>query len=1103
MQHQREGDLARAEPMYREVLAAEPGNIVSSHLLGSILLQTNRNEAAVALLEDAVARQPQQAILFANLGEAHRRCGRATQAGQSLRRAIALKPDLAEAHYTLGLTLLAESAAEDAIGCFERTVALKPSLAVAYAKLSCALVAAGRIDEAATVCERGLAVDANFADAHNQLGIARAEQGRIDDAIACFRRTLELRPDHTLASGNLVACLRLQAGDTADSDARELRHLEEQALARTSAHRRPFANDRDPDRRLRVGLLSPALRNDACFLVPLLEHRDGAPIEVFWYSLGKAPEDLTRRIRESVDHYRDISRTSDEEALNAIRRDRVDVLVERPTRLGQDRTTLFARKGAPVHVAWGPEPGAPTLDAMALDLVCYDPLTRQPEVGPLPAARTGRVTFGCLSAFAQTNHPVFAVWAQVLAAVPGSRMILRAPSGESRARASEAFSRAGVDGGRIEFVPDRSRAEDFATYQRIDIVLDTFPARGHATSLDAFWMGVPVVTLVAPIAPGHARRAYGDALALGDLAAGTPEQYVSIAAALARDTSRLERLRAELRDRLHRSPLMDGPRSAQAFVEALRTRWRQWCETGPLDSALELCEHAAHSIRDGRLDEGAELLARALEVDPLCAVAYCNLGAIQEKRGQWDAAIASFRRAVEAQPEMVLARQNLGNALVRTGCTAEAVASYKRGAELCPESVELRSAIVYYTQFLPDHSAARVLEEAREWNRRHAQPLTRAIARHTNDRSPERRLRVGYVSPDFRKHVAALFMFPLFSHHDHGQFETFGYSDVAEPDDWTERLVPYFDHWRSIVGLGDESVASQIRADRIDVLVDLTMHMAKNRLLVFARKPAPVQVSWLAYPGTTGLDAIDYRVTDAILDPPENEAHERAIYSERSLRLPETFWCYDPVTKSESTVSPLRLRTRGHVRFGCLNGFYKVNSEVVALWARVLRAVPGSRLVLLVPQGSARERASAAFAQDGIVADRIEFVDFQPRMAYLATYRTIDICLDTFPVNGHTTSLDALWMGVPVVTLVGDTVLGRAGLCHATALGLRDLVAHRPDDYVTIAANLASDVERLSTLRASLRERMQASCLMDAGRFAKNLEAAYRRAWRRRCKQAG
>ncbi len=271
------------------------------------------------------------------------------------------------------------------------------------------------------------------------------------------------------------------------------------------------------------------------------------------------------------------------------------------------------------------------------------------------------------------------------------------------------------------------------------------------------------------------------------------------------------------------------------------------------------------------------------------------------------------------------------------------------------------------------------------------------------------------------------------------------------------------------------------------------MHMSRTRLLMLARKPAPIQVTWLAYPGTTGVSAIDYRLTDVNLDPP---GMFEGCYTEESVRLPDTFWCYDPLA-AEPAVGPLPVVEKGYVTFGNFNNFCKINPGVLTLWAEVMKAVPGSKLLFLSGEGDHRDRTVDLLRQNGVTPDRIEVRGRMPRTRYLELYNQTDIGLDTIPYNGHTTSLDSFWMGVPVVTLVGNTVVGRAGLCQLKNLGLPELIAETPEQYVRIVADLAKDLPRLSALRAGLRERMRTSPLMDGPRFARNVESAYRTMWQR------
>ena len=515
-------------------------------------------------------------------------------------------------------------------------------------------------------------------------------------------------------------------------------------------------------------------------------------------------------------------------------------------------------------------------------------------------------------------------------------------------------------------------------------------------------------------------------------------------------------------------------------------------------SAHTLLALARPMAMEGRMEDAVTLLERAVRLCPRLTFAHCNLGVLKAALGKSREACASYRRALEIEPDLPDTHHNLANALLRGGVLDEAIASFRKAAALRPERASYGSDILFHLHFDPAYDAAALLAEARAWEHAHAAPLVPTATHADRDRAPERRLRIGYISPNFRRHCQAFFMAPLLEQHDHERFEIICYSDVTRPDEWTERLMAHADRSHVVAGTSDAALADRIAEDRIDILVDLTMHMEGNRLPVFARKPAPVQICWLAYPGSTGLAAMDYRVTDPYLDPREREEGDEGPYAERSLRLPDTFWCYRPLT-DDAKVGPLPALRRGSVHFGSLNNMLKVGERSIALWARVLREVDGSTITLLAPAGDARERAVGFFEAHGVDRGRVEFVEVQPRERYLATYDSIDLCLDTVPYNGHTTSLDSFWMGVPVVTLVGSTVVGRAGLCQAMNLGLPELVARSPDEFVSIATGLARDHDRLSGLRAGLRARMEASPLMDAPRFARNLEAAYRSIWRRWC----
>jgi predicted O-linked N-acetylglucosamine transferase (SPINDLY family) len=335
----------------------------------------------------------------------------------------------------------------------------------------------------------------------------------------------------------------------------------------------------------------------------------------------------------------------------------------------------------------------------------------------------------------------------------------------------------------------------------------------------------------------------------------------------------------------------------------------------------------------------------------------------------------------------------------------------------------------------------------------------------------------------------------LFERHDRRKFAILCYSGVVRPDKFTDKFRSHAHQWRSTVGVADDTLANMIREDAVDILVDLSQHTSGNRLPVFARKPAPVQVSFAGYPESAGLEAIGYRISDRFL---EAGAGNEGTGRKEQVRFIDSFWCYDPCGM-EVDVNELPARTGGTVTFGSLNNFCKINERVLGLWARVLGAVKDSRLVMRSPGGSHRERTLEALERQGVERRRVEFMEARPRREYLEFHHRLDIVLDTFPYNGHTTSLDALWMGVPVVSFAGDAPVSRAGLSQLTNLGLPELVAHSEEDYLRIAVDLAGNLPRLAQLRSILRHRMQTSALMDAPRFARLVEQAYREIWRAWC----
>lgn len=501
----------------------------------------------------------------------------------------------------------------------------------------------------------------------------------------------------------------------------------------------------------------------------------------------------------------------------------------------------------------------------------------------------------------------------------------------------------------------------------------------------------------------------------------------------------------------------------------------------------------------GHLDEAAYCFGQALSLKPGFVEAHNNLGVVLTEQGRHTQAIAHLQQALALKPGFAEAHNNLGNVYKNQGRLEEAMSCFRQALTLRPDYSGAHSNLLFTLNYVDGIAPAQIFAMHRHYNAMHAAPMSRSIAPHANTAEPQRRLKVGYLSPDFRSHACAFFVEPLLAHHDRDAVEVYAYAEVAHPDAVTARLRALTDHWRSTVGLSDEQVAAQIRADGIDILIDLAGHTANSRLLALARKPAPVQATWLGYPATTGLDTMDYRLTDACAEPP---GMCEQYYTERLVRLPHSLWCYRPFADMPE-VSPLPALRNGHVTFGSFNNFAKVGPRVIDLWARVLLATPGSRLAMItVPAGETQERVKERFAALGVAPERLLLHDRLARAQYLELFSRVDVALDPFPCNGGTTTCDALWMGLPLLTLIGDTFLSRASYSLLSAAGLGAFAAETPAAYLELAARMGADLGALAAVRDGLREHLRASPLIDAAAFARDIEAAYRDMWQRWCAAA-
>jgi predicted O-linked N-acetylglucosamine transferase (SPINDLY family) len=492
-----------------------------------------------------------------------------------------------------------------------------------------------------------------------------------------------------------------------------------------------------------------------------------------------------------------------------------------------------------------------------------------------------------------------------------------------------------------------------------------------------------------------------------------------------------------------------------------------------------------------QFQESIDCYRRAIELVPGDAALWNNLGAVLQALNRLDEAIACHRRAMEISPDKALACSNLAAALQAKGRLDEAAQLCRRALELDPGLADARSNLLLSLEYAGDVGPAALAEEYAEYDRRHAAPLAPHGRAYPNSRDPQRRLRLGFVSADFRRHpVGYFYLRPLECLRNH-DFELVCYATCTRSDDFTARFRTAAHEWRDVPGISDAALADLVRADGVDVLFDLASHGGGCRLLTFARHPAPLQIGWA---GPTGLSAMDYLLTDRHLLPPGAERQCR----EQPLRLPDAYACYESPADAPLP-GDVPCAARGQVTFGSMNNLAKITLPVIRLWAEVLRRVP--RAQLLMRYGGAavahdtQQRLGDAFAQAGIAPSRIEMVGMAPYAQRLELYRQIDIALDPFPFTGCTTTCEALWMGVPVITFPGPTYLSRQSTSILHNAGCPELVARDPDDYVARAVALAEDPRRLKTLRAELRGQMARAPLCDGRRFADNLAGLLRGVW--------
>lgn len=1214
LSHHQAGRQAAAQKSYIHILTQDPAHTDTLHLLGMLAFQTGLHAQAVALIGKAILANDRIDLYHANLGTVLKDMGREADALASYDRALSLQPNDAPTYANRGSMLNALGHAEEAVTAYDQAIRIMPAYAIAWS---------------------------NRANTFKDLG-------RLEEALASYDQAIRLEPGLADAHSNRLMALHYWEGSTGGAVLAAARNFGTQFDRQETAA--PFSNPPTLDRRLRIGYVSGDFQRHPVgyFLVQVLANHDSKAVEIFCYTNSRHEDDLTAELRASVDHWRSVASLSDKAAADLVREDGIDILIDLSGHTALNRLTMFALRPAPVQASWLGYFGTTGLAAMDYVLAdrfvvpAHDEVCFTEKVYPLPDSylcfsipdidvRVGPrgadcpLTFGNFNNHAKTTPAAIALWARILRQIPGSQLLLKTRAMEdevARQLLIERFAGHGISAERLLLEGAAPRAELLAAYNRVDIALDPMPYGGGTTTVEALWMGVPVVTLRGRTWVGRVSESILSTIGLPDLVAGNADAYVDLAVGLATDADRRNSLRSRLRAVTEASPLFDGKRFTHNLETAYREMWRSWCgnsqasellksalqhhragrlmeaepfyrqilainsrdadalhllgviahQTGRNESAVELIgraiaingaeiayysnlsaaleglgrnEEAANACKKsiclqpevvepysnraiaehhlGQFGRAIVSCNRALRLKPDYAEAHCNRGNALSGLDRDEEAIAAYDKALCLQPEMVEAYSNLGVSLHSLGRFGEAIASYDRALRFKPGHAKTHSnrgsalkdigrldeaiaahgkavlvqpdeayahalrfmGLHYWEQSTPNTLFAAVREFGARFDRAVAGPFA-------NPPNLDRRLRIGYVSGDFLRHPVGYFLVKVLGNHDPSAVEVFCYASGPREDDLTAQLRACVDHWRSVVGLSDQTAADMVRADGIDILIDLSGYSALNRLTMFALRPAPVQASWLGYFGTTGLTSMDYVLADRFVAP----AGDEASFTEQVYRLPDSYLCFS-IPDVDVQVEPRE--TDGPLIFGNFNNHAKTSPVAIALWARILHRVPGSRLLLkskAMGDEAGRRLLLDRFCAHDISAERLLLEGAAPRAELLAAYNRIDIALDPMPYGGGTTTVEALWMGVPVITLRGRTWVGRVSESILSTIGLPDLVADDADAYVDIAVNLAQDAAHRNSLRSRLRAMAEASPLFDGKRFTHNLEIAYREMWR-------
>lgn len=1155
-----DGDFAGAQTLYRDFLARQPNSPRALHALGVVMHRGGGNsEEAVRLIRQAIKLKPDYIDARCNLGKMLVELRRFYEAEECYKSALEFKPDLALAWQSLGdicyrshlyddaLTYYEKASKlspdakifvqigiisnilgcnEDAVFAFRSALAIEDDCGEAYYGLAKAYEAGANLVAARAYALQALKSMPSSAAAMQVIAGILLASGRGDEALEWYRRAVDA-DGGALAFSNMLFAMNYSQNCSPDAILEESCRWQKIAAIQQEQNSFPL---RTPGR-LRIGYISPdfKLHSVAFFFEPLLKAHNRKRFEIHCYSNVLVPDIVTARMKQQAEYWRDIRRLSDDEATNIILEDRIDILIDLAGHSAESRLGIFARKAAPIQMTWLGYPnttGISTIDYRITDAVadpagisdthhserlirlpecflCYQPPEDAPDAAPPPSRFNGYITFGSFNNLAKITSDVVDLWSRILLAVPNSRLLLKTKSfcdPEFAKSYSDTFVDHGLSADRIICVPaTESVSSHLAIYNQIDIALDPFPYNGTTTTFEALYMGAPVIVLRGDRHAGRVGASILTNLGLSELIADTRDDYLARTVSLCGDTTRLLAYHAELRNRLKSSVLVDADRFADTIEDTYRTVWETYCPVHPASlSQLEddYSKAQRHFMR-GEYDQTRSIYESILAAYPDNPRALHGLGIICYRFGDSESAIRNISRAIQLNRNYPGALSSLGNIYKETGRVREAIDYFRQALDLNPGYCEFHSNILISMQYLPELNREEIYKESQRWADYHARRPFHATRDEKGGVNNSGKMRIGFVSADFKRHPVGFIIIPFFTAYDRERFEIFCYSNSSKPDDITDKIVSLVDVWRQIDDVTDQAAWQMIHDDDIDILVDLSGHTAGNRLVLFSMRPAPVQVTWLGYFDTTGLDSIDYVIMDHFVTLPSEERW----FTEKFAYLPDSRFCYAPPEYAPDVVNPPCMMN-AYVTFGSFNNITKLTEDVIALWAEVLRQVNASRLIIKWKNCHDNALISSyreLFRKYGLEPDGcVEFRGESSHQEMLRQYGDVDIALDPFPFSGGLTSLETLWMGVPIITLKGDRLVSRQTASFLEILNHAELVADSAEQYLDCAVSLASDIGRLSILRRALREQMCRSPLCNAAAFAHNISTVFERITLRR-----